>query len=106
MLHSFSMTTTAGCTADVMAMGEVVCAIIQNPTFLNAMANTASTMMTTVMDDTTDAVVPAPRLWVLGSTRSPQWQPVNAINTPKTIDLVVANHRLPICTASGNACMK
>ena len=35
------------------------------------MANKASTKMTTVMAATTDAVVPRPRLWVLGSTRRP-----------------------------------
>jgi hypothetical protein len=43
----------------------------QTPTFRKATANSASTRITTVMDVTTDAVVPAPRLWVFGSTRRP-----------------------------------
>ena len=38
----------------------------QTPTSLNRTANSASTRITTVIEVTTDAVVPSPRLWVLG----------------------------------------
>ena len=41
------------------------------PTLLNSKANSASTKMTTVIDVTTDAVVPWPRLSVLGLMRRP-----------------------------------
>jgi hypothetical protein len=41
------------------------------PTSLNNTANSASTRITTVIEVTTDAVVPSPRLSVLGLTRSP-----------------------------------
>ena len=41
------------------------------PTFLNSTANKASTKITMVMDVTTEAVVPCPRLSVLGLTRKP-----------------------------------
>ena len=43
--------------------------------------------MTMVMELTTDAVVPSPRLWVLGLTRSPQWQTMSAMHAPNTTDL-------------------
>jgi len=41
------------------------------PKPLKTTANKASTRITMVMDVTTDAVVPSPRLWVLGCTRKP-----------------------------------
>ena len=41
------------------------------PMSLNKTANSASTRMTTVIEVTTDAVVPCPRLSVLGLTRRP-----------------------------------
>ena len=63
-------------------------------------------MMTTVIDDTTDAVVPSPRLCVLGLTLSPQWQPTRAISVPNTTDFDSASVRLPVLTALGSACRK
>ncbi len=63
-------------------------------------------MMTMVMALTTEAVVPWPRLCVLGSTRRPQWQPMRAMNTPNTTDLALASHRLATSTAEGSACAK
>ncbi len=63
-------------------------------------------MMTMVMDVTTEAVVPSPRLWVLGLTRRPQWQPIRAMSTPNTTDLATASPRLPTFTAAGRACTK
>ena len=44
-----------------------------------AIANTASTRITTVIELTTEAVVLADRLSVLGRTRSPKWQATSAI---------------------------
>ena len=46
-------------------------AMIRIPTLRKATANTASTMMTMVMALTTEAVVPSPRLCVLGLTQAP-----------------------------------
>jgi len=73
---------------------------------LKATAKIASTMITMVIELTTEAVVPAPRLCVLGCTRRPQWQPISAIHTPNTMALVLASHRLLTSTALGRACQK
>ena len=75
------------------------------PILLKSTANSASTRITTVMDVTTDAVVPCPRLSVLGFTRRPKWQATSAINSPNTTDLDVASHKLATCTAPGSELM-
>src|SRR3990172_4366044 len=71
------------------------------PTSLNTIANTASTIMTTVIEVTTELVVPMPRLSVLGSMRNPKWQATSAISRPNTMPLPSPSHRLAIGTASG-----
>src|SRR5271154_1864416 len=55
------------------------------PTSLNKIANTASTMITTVIEVTTEFVVPMPRLSVLGSMRRPKSHATSAINSPNTM---------------------
>jgi hypothetical protein len=44
------------------------CGPASDPHAAESMANSASTRITTVIEVTTDAVVPSPRLWVLGCT--------------------------------------
>src|SRR6185369_14725407 len=79
---------------------------LQAPTSLNSTANSASTRITLVIEVTTEAVVPTPRLWVLGWTRRPKWQPTSAIRMPNTTDLLLARISVFRCTAPGSALMK
>src|SRR6185369_8930018 len=78
----------------------------QIPTLLKRMANSASTRITTVIAVTTEAVVPCPRLCVLGCTRRPKWQPIRAMRMPNTTDFDMPSTRLDTRTASGSARMK
>ena len=66
----------------------------------------ASTMITNVIAVTTDVVVRADRLSVLGRTFSPKWQAIKAINAPNTNPLPIPIHRLDSGTTRGNASMK
>ena len=54
----------------------------------------------------TEAVVPSPRLSVLGFTRRPKWQPMSAISNPNTTDLPTASHRLDTRTTLASAVTK
>src|SRR5690606_21072069 len=65
------------------------------PTSLKTMAQTASARMTAVIATTTEAVVPRPRLSVLGSTRKPKWQAMSAISTPNKTPLPSPIQKLP-----------
>ena len=67
------------------------------------MANTASTRITTVIEVTTEAVVLADRLSVLGLTRRPKWQATSAISSPKTAPLARPISRFTAGTARGSA---
>ena len=60
------------------------------PTLENAIANTASARITTVIEETTALVVPRPRLSVLGSIRRPKWHDTSAIRAPNTSGLAAS----------------
>ena len=71
-----------------------------------AMAKKASRIMTTVIADTTEAVVFEDRLSVLGRTRSPKWQATRAMNMPNTAPLASPIQRLAAGTTRGNVWKK
>ena len=66
-------------------------------------ANSASTMMTTVIAVTTAEVVRADRLSVFGRTLSPKWQAIRAIRRPKKKPLPIPIQTLATGTARGKA---
>jgi len=57
------------------------------PTCENSTAKMASATSTLLIATTTELVVPAPRLSVLGFTRSPKWHATKAMITPNTTPL-------------------
>src|SRR5258706_10471689 len=71
------------------------------PISLNMMANTASTIITTVIEVTTELVVPIPRLSVFGSIRRPKWQATKPISNPKTTPLPMPSPSYAVGTAAG-----
>ena len=71
-----------------------------------AMANTASTRITTVIELTTEAVVFDDRLSVFGRTRRPKWQATSATRMPKMTPLASAMYRLATGTTLGRVSMK
>src|SRR5471030_552313 len=74
----------------------------QMPTDWKRMANTASARITIVMDDTTEVVVPSPRLCEFALIRKPKWHAASAISMPNTTPLPSPIHRLAIGTTEGS----